>query len=184
MPSVKSAYLVHRLCSQSWPGWEWGSGQRCLWCHSLAASCAAGNTAQTSHVKSPKTVLEWGNNCCTSKNTNRLSRPSKSVNLPTNPPPPPQTHSTHRVIIIIQVRIVGVELQQLNLDDPVLLLLGHEPGILVLHLLSLARMLVLPPLGLVLPGWRPLVVGAVCPVFVVCVPANSATRLTKSELGL
>lgn len=92
----------------------------------------------------------------------------------------PATCSTHSVIVIIQVRIVGVELQQLYLDDPVLLLLRHEPSILILHLLPMAWMLVLSALGLVLPGWRSLVVGAVRSVFVVCFPAATETSIIKS----
>merc|ERR1719282_1455438 len=53
----------------------------------------------------------------------------------------------HCVIVIIHIGIITFQLVQLNVDDPLLVLLGHQPGVLVLAvgvvLASLGHLLLL-----------------------------------------
>lgn len=87
---------------------------------------------------------------------------------------------TYCIIVIIQIGVVCVELHELNFDDPVLLLLCHEPCVLILHLLPSARVLVLLMRLVLLPRRGTLVVVAVSAVFVAGY-ASSETQKLKHE---
>lgn len=70
---------------------------------------------------------------------------------------------TYRKVVVVQVRIVSIELEQLYLNDPVLFSLCHQSCIFIFFPLCLLHILMLVML---LPWWRTLVVGAVGTVFV------------------
>lgn len=51
--------------------------------------------------------------------------------------------NSNRVIIVVKVRCPSIQLQQLDVDKPLLLPIGHQPGILVTGSLVLMSMMVI-----------------------------------------
>lgn len=51
-------------------------------------------------------------------------------------------YNYYRVIIVVKIRCPGVQLQQLDVDKPLLLPIGHQPGILVPGRLVLVPMMI------------------------------------------